>query len=101
MVAENGAENINREDKHDVLKSTQTVIHRALEKLGYPEEVYELLKEPIRMMTVKIPVRMDDGSVKIFTGYRAQHNDAVGPTKGVFASIQMLQRKKLKRFRFG
>lgn len=82
MVAENGAENINREDKHDVLKSTQTVIHRALEKLGYPEEVYELLKEPIRMMTVKIPVRMDDGSVKIFTGYRAQHNDAVGPTKG-------------------
>ena len=34
------------------------------------------------MMTVKIPVRMDDGTVKIFTGYRAQHNDAVGPTKG-------------------
>jgi glutamate dehydrogenase len=34
------------------------------------------------MMTVRIPVRMDDGSVKVFTGYRAQHNDAVGPTKG-------------------
>ena len=41
-----------------------------------------LLKEPLRMLTVKIPVRMDDGSTKIFTGYRAQHNDAVGPTKG-------------------
>ena len=51
----NGRRNI------DVLKSTQTVIHRALEKLGYPEEVYELLKEPLRMLTVKIPVRMDDG----------------------------------------
>ena len=70
------------ENTHDVLKSTQTVIHKALEKLGYPEEVYELLKEPMRLLTVKIPVRMDDGSVKIFTGYRAQHNDAVGPTKG-------------------
>lgn len=68
--------------KNDVLRSTQTIIHRALEKLGYPEEVYELLKEPLRLLTVKIPVRMDDGSVKVFTGYRAQHNDAVGPTKG-------------------
>ena len=66
----------------DVLASTQTVIKQALNKLGYPEPVYELLKEPLRMLTVRIPVRMDDGSVKIFTGYRAQHNDAVGPTKG-------------------
>ncbi|WP_078413624.1 Glu/Leu/Phe/Val family dehydrogenase [Priestia abyssalis] len=83
MVADNNQNQQNtHEEKHDVLKATQTVIHRALEKLGYPEEVYELLKEPIRMMTVKIPVRMDDGAVKIFTGFRAQHNDAVGPTKG-------------------
>ncbi|MCM3224623.1 Glu/Leu/Phe/Val family dehydrogenase [Terribacillus saccharophilus] len=58
------------------------VVQSALQKLGYPEEVYELLKEPVRLMTVRIPVRMDDGSTKIFTGYRAQHNDAVGPTKG-------------------
>jgi glutamate dehydrogenase len=71
-----------KEKEYDVLAATQIVIHRALEKLGYPEEVYELLKEPIRMLTVRIPVRMDDGTVKIFTGYRAQHNDAVGPTKG-------------------
>ncbi|PYZ94484.1 glutamate dehydrogenase [Salipaludibacillus keqinensis] len=68
--------------KQDVLQSTQTVIHKALGKLGYSDEVYELLKEPLRMMTVRIPVKMDDGSTKIFTGYRAQHNDAVGPTKG-------------------
>ena len=81
---ETGKNNENQkvQEKNDVLKSTQTVIHRALEKLGYPEEVYELLKEPLRMLTVKIPVRMDDGTTKIFTGYRAQHNDAVGPTKG-------------------
>jgi glutamate dehydrogenase len=82
MVADKHTSEEKHEEKHDVLKATQIVIHRALEKLGYPEEVYELLKEPIRMLTVKIPVRMDDGTVKIFTGYRAQHNDAVGPTKG-------------------
>ncbi|MFP7298140.1 Glu/Leu/Phe/Val family dehydrogenase [Neobacillus niacini] len=62
--------------------STQTVIQEALSKLGYNKEMYELLKEPIRLLTVRIPVRMDDGTVKIFTGYRSQHNDAVGPTKG-------------------
>jgi glutamate dehydrogenase len=82
MVAEKGDRAQQREEHLNVLKSTQVVIKEALEKLGYPQEVYELLKEPIRMMTVKIPIRMDDGTVKIFTGYRAQHNDAVGPTKG-------------------
>lgn len=70
------------QENMDVLVSTQTVIQKALEKLGYPEAVYELLKEPLRVLTVRIPVRMDDGTVKVFTGYRAQHNDAVGPTKG-------------------
>jgi glutamate dehydrogenase len=66
----------------NLFTSTQHVINDALSKLGYSEEMYELLKEPIRMLTVRIPVRMDDGSIKVFTGYRAQHNDAVGPTKG-------------------
>ncbi|WP_407673090.1 Glu/Leu/Phe/Val family dehydrogenase [Paenibacillus alkalitolerans] len=76
MVAVSATENLN------VLKSTQTVIAEALQKLGYSEEMYELLKEPLRVLTVRIPVRMDDGKIKVFTGYRAQHNDAVGPTKG-------------------
>ncbi|MED3762241.1 Glu/Leu/Phe/Val dehydrogenase [Peribacillus frigoritolerans] len=65
-----------------LLESTQVVIKEALDKLGYSEEVFELLKEPLRMLTVRIPIKMDDNSTKIFTGYRAQHNDAVGPTKG-------------------
>ena len=82
MESAKGNSHVNEEEKHDVLKSTQTVIHKALDKLGYPEEVFELLKEPLRLLTVKMPIRMDDGSVKIFTGYRAQHNDSGGPTKG-------------------
>lgn len=66
----------------NVLERTQEVIRTALEKMNCTSEVYELLKEPLRLLTVRIPIKMDDGSVKVFTGYRAQHNDAVGPTKG-------------------
>ncbi|MEH6990455.1 Glu/Leu/Phe/Val family dehydrogenase [Cytobacillus firmus] len=70
------------EESLNLFTSTQVVIKEALNKLGYGDEIYELLKEPLRMLTVRIPIRMDDGSIKIFTGYRSQHNDAVGPTKG-------------------
>jgi len=70
------------EETLNLFTSTQVVIQEALRKLGYTDEMYELLKEPLRMLTVRIPVRMDSGEVKIFTGYRSQHNDAVGPTKG-------------------
>lgn len=66
----------------NLFTSTQVVIKEALDKLGYDEGMYDLLKEPIRMVEVRIPVRMDDGKVKVFTGFRGQHNDAVGPTKG-------------------
>ncbi|MED4354392.1 Glu/Leu/Phe/Val dehydrogenase [Schinkia azotoformans] len=70
------------EESLDLLTSTQITFKEALDKLGYSKEMYELLKEPLKMLTVRIPVKMDNGSTKIFTGYRAQHNDAVGPTKG-------------------
>lgn len=65
-----------------LIESTQSIIHKALDMLGYDEGMYELIKEPSRVLTVRIPVKMDDGSTKVFTGYRAQHSDAAGPTKG-------------------
>lgn len=57
-------------------------IRRAAETLNLEPAVYEILKQPLRFFEVAVPVRMDDGSVKVFTGYRSQHNDAVGPAKG-------------------
>lgn len=45
-------------------------------------EVLEQLKHPKQVLEVSVPVRMDDGSLRIFTGYRVRHNDALGPTKG-------------------
>ncbi|SDW31369.1 glutamate dehydrogenase [Paenibacillus sp. CF384] len=73
---------MNGMESSNVLTSTQTVIEEALRKLGYGDDMIALLKEPMRLLTVRIPVRMDDGKTKVFVGYRAQHNDAVGPTKG-------------------
>lgn len=54
----------------------------AAEVLELEEGIVELLKEPVRIITVSIPVKMDDGRVKVFIGIRSQHNDALGPTKG-------------------
>ncbi len=77
-----GDGSVNGTGNNDVLTSTQIVIEDALRKLGYGDDMIELLKEPMRVLTVRFPVRMDDGKTRIFVGYRAQHNDAVGPTKG-------------------
>ncbi|OFI07770.1 NAD-specific glutamate dehydrogenase [Clostridium acetireducens DSM 10703] len=63
-------------------ESAQKQVKKACDKLGMEPAVYELLKEPLKVIEVSIPVKMDDGSLKVFKGFRAQHNDAVGPTKG-------------------
>ncbi|QHA90320.1 Glu/Leu/Phe/Val dehydrogenase [Bacillus sp. N1-1] len=81
------SQQLKQDEKQDteslnLFHSTQIVVKEALDQLGYSDEMYELLKEPMRMLTVRIPVRMDNDKVRIFTGYRSQHNDAVGPTKG-------------------
>jgi glutamate dehydrogenase (NAD(P)+) len=50
--------------------------------LNLDPQVAEALRWPMREYTFRIPVRMDDGSLRIFQGYRVQHNDARGPNKG-------------------
>ncbi|MDP6704471.1 MAG: Glu/Leu/Phe/Val dehydrogenase dimerization domain-containing protein, partial [archaeon] len=46
------------------------------------EDIYQLLRHPQRIIELSIPVKMDSGELKFFTGYRVQYNDAPGPTKG-------------------
>ncbi len=50
--------------------------------LGIGRDVVEVLKEPERVLEVSIPVKMDDGSVKVFKGWRSEHSTALGPAKG-------------------
>lgn len=66
----------------NVFEMAQAQVKNACDKLGMEPQVYELLKEPRRVIEVNIPVKMDDGSIRVFKGWRSQHNDAVGPTKG-------------------
>ena len=57
-------------------------VKAACDRLNADPTVYEILKNPMRALEVTFPVKLDNGTVKTFTGYRAQHNNAVGPYKG-------------------
>ncbi len=70
------------EENLNVYEIVQQQLAVAARELDLDPGVHDLLKEPMRVFTCSVPVRMDDGSVKVFTGYRCQHNDALGPTKG-------------------
>ncbi|MEZ0346719.1 MAG: Glu/Leu/Phe/Val dehydrogenase [Infirmifilum sp.] len=58
------------------------VLKESIELAGLPQEVYEYLSKPDRVLMVKIPVRMDNGKLVVYEGYRVQHNNALGPYKG-------------------
>jgi glutamate dehydrogenase len=60
----------------------QAQFDKVAELLGLDPAVRELLRYPLREFQFAIPVRMDDGSMKVFRGFRVQHNDARGPGKG-------------------
>ena len=50
--------------------------------LNLDKGIHKILAKPKRVLTVSLPVQMDDGSIEVFTGFRSQHNDARGPFKG-------------------
>ena len=50
--------------------------------INLDEGIHKILANPKRVLTVSLPVKMDDGRIEVFTGFRSQHNDARGPFKG-------------------
>ena len=60
----------------------QAQFDKAADVLGLDQATRDLLRYPLREYHIAIPVRMDDGSVKVFRGFRIQHNDGRGPCKG-------------------
>ena len=64
------------------LKDVLDRFDEAAETLNLDEGLREFLKTPKRVVTVSVPVKMDSGCVKVFIGYRVQHNNARGPYKG-------------------
>lgn len=66
----------------NVFETAQKQLKAACDALKLEPAVYEILKQPQRIVEVAIPVKMDDGHIEMFTGWRSQHNNACGPYKG-------------------
>jgi glutamate dehydrogenase (NAD(P)+) len=71
-----------RDDTYSLLDQACRHLHRTAELIGLEESWRRVLATSRRVLTVNCPVRMDDGSVQVFTGFRAQHNNVRGPFKG-------------------
>lgn len=66
----------------DFLNAVQRQLDKTAETLKLTPGALEILRRPLREFHIALPIRMDDGTVKVFQGFRVQHNDARGPTKG-------------------
>jgi len=66
----------------NALEMAQAQFDKVADVLGLDAATRELLRVPLREYQFSVPVRMDDGSIKVFRGFRVQHNDARGPCKG-------------------
>lgn len=69
-------------DKYNPYNNFLSVLKRAAQAVGLHENDYAALCYPERELKVSVPVRMDNGSVRIFEGYRVQHSTSRGPAKG-------------------
>ncbi len=74
----------------------QKQVKSACDKLNADPAVYEILKNPMNVLEVSFPVKLDNGTIKTFTGYRSQHNNAVGPFKGGIRFHQDVTRDEVK-----
>jgi glutamate dehydrogenase (NAD(P)+) len=66
----------------NAFEMAQAQFDHVADQLGLDEQVREILRWPAREFIIRIPVRMDDGKMRVFQGFRVQHNDARGPNKG-------------------
>ena len=62
--------------------NAQKQLENVAKYLDISTDVLEVLKNPQRLLEVNIPVKMDNGEIKVFKGFRSQHNNALGPFKG-------------------
>jgi glutamate dehydrogenase (NAD(P)+) len=69
-------------EEKNPFQTAQAQFDKSADILGLPEDIREILRWPMREFHFRIPVRMEDGVIKVFQGFRVQHNDARGPSKG-------------------
>ena len=79
-----------------LFKNTLVQIKNASDIMKLPADVEMVLSNPMRVIEVKFPVRMDDGILKMFKGFRVQHNDYLGPNKGGIRYHQTVDLQEVK-----
>lgn len=79
-----------------LFENTLKQIEKAANIMGLAPEIKSVMSVPQREIEVSLPVRMDDGSLRIFTGFRVQHNNACGPYKGGFRYHQQVDKGEVK-----
>jgi len=63
-------------------RKAQKQLYRAAKEIDLDPNLLKILEKPMRVLKISIPIKMDNGRVKVFTGFRCQYNNAKGPTKG-------------------
>lgn len=84
---------------YDAFEHAQKQIRKACDLYGecrLDQNKYEVISHPRRIIEVNIPVKMDNGNIRMFTGFRSQHNDARGPFKGGIRFHQDVNRSEVK-----
>ncbi|HPU94625.1 MAG TPA: Glu/Leu/Phe/Val dehydrogenase [Candidatus Gracilibacteria bacterium] len=77
-------------------ENTLKQMQKAADTMGLNPELKTILDEPMRVVEVSLPVRMDNGALKIFKGFRCQHNDFAGPFKGGIRYHQQVDMGEVK-----
>jgi len=79
-----------------MLASAQTLIKKTAEKIGLKAQIIERLIEPEMVYEFSFPVKMDNGEIKLFKGWRIQHNSLLGPYKGGIRFHQQTSREEVQ-----
>src|SRR5215468_8372246 len=73
---------VSQKPKYEFFKVVQRYLEEAAKVAEVPDYITTILSQPKNEIIVNFPVRMDDGTVRLFKGYRIQHNNLLGPYKG-------------------
>jgi len=68
--------------KFNPWQMTLSQLDEVAKEINLDEDIHQILRHPKRCLTVSIPIQMDNGKIKVFTGFRVQHNVTRGPAKG-------------------
>ncbi|SRR5579875_1142485 len=75
-------QSVKHENGKDPFENATKQLENAAKIIKLDPDIYEVLKQPKRILSVSVPVKMDDGRINNFQGYRVQYNDSRGPYKG-------------------